>query len=327
MSGSILLPNGSPIHQHIQIGSFSARAFFESRADAALLNEMFKATVREPTSADAPLDAELYWLHSSNGNASSPIPPDSLRVAHINEQVWSVESQVLHARLELEAPLPKILLSSDPHNLSEFEWRVHVSIVFHKLLLLLARMYLHAGAVQIGGAASAFIGEKGSGKSTICLWLGRAGATILSDDHISIRRRDEAFYASGCEQVARVTGDTEAALLPQTLTVEARDFGGVLKKEFAVRDWFAALPYRDVRLEKIFFPHVGARWQLRPLSPRHVTTRLLQTTRSSHRFADKDDYARHLRYFSELAQAVEGFALELSPNITELDRLVTFLGA
>jgi hypothetical protein len=204
---------------------------------------------------------------------------------------------------------------------------VHLSVVFHKLLLLLGRIYLHAGAVRLGDAASAFVGDKGSGKSTICLWLGRAGATILSDDHISIRFSEGSFYASGSEQVARVTAKTEAALLPQMLTVQARDFAGTLKKEFSVGEWFSTQPYHDVPLQRIFFPHVGARWQVNSLSPRHLTARLLETTRMSHRFANKDDYARHLHYFSALAQQVKGFEIELSPDLNDLAHLAAFLEA
>jgi hypothetical protein len=319
--------DSSPIEKHIRIGSFSARAYFEARADAVVFNELFKDSVRDPSETDARVDAELHWRHVRAGKTAQDIPPDGLRVERIDVETWRVESEFLQARLENCAPFSKIWVSSYPHTLSDLEWRVHLSVVFHKLLLALGRIYLHAGAVKVGEAASAFIGDKGSGKSTICLWLGRAGATILSDDHISVHRRDGAFYASGCEQVARVTAKTEAALLPDMLTVEPRDFAGTLKKEFTVADWFAVQPYQDVFLRKVFFPHVGSRWQVRALSPRHLTARLLESTRMSHRFANTEDYVRHLDLFSALAEQVEGFEIELSPNLNELAHLAAFLDA
>lgn len=293
-----------------------------------MLNELFKDAVRAPAKAGTHIDAELHWRHTAPGEtASRAIPPDGLRVEEMDGAVWHVESEQLRARLEACAPLAKIRLQSDPHPPSDLEWRVHLSVVFHKLLMLLGRVYLHAGAVQIGNTASAFVGDKGSGKSTACLWLGRAGATILSDDHISVRQTDGEYFASGCEQVSRVTASTEAALLPQMLSVPARDFAGTLKKEFQVGDWFAIQPYHDVPLKRIFFPHVGARWQLHPLSPGSLTARLLDNTRASHRFANKEDYARHLRFFSQLAHQVEAFEVELSPDLNELANLAAFLDA
>lgn len=316
----------SPFVRHVQIGSFAARAFFESDADAIALNELFKGTVRETSNADAPIDAEIYWRHLGSERPAGAAPPDGLCVTPLNGHAWRIESEALTAHLELGAPHPQITIYSYPHAMPELAWRVHLSTVFHKLLFLLGRIYLHAGATQIEDAAVAFVGDKGSGKSTICLMLGRAGACVLSDDHVAIRQLDGRFLASGCEQVARITAATEAALLPQPLPVEARDFGGLLKKEFTVSDRFPSLPYQDVPLRRMFFTHIGERWKIRGLSPRHVTARLLEATSSSHRFAGKDDYARHLVYFSALGQAVEGFDAELSPDLTELIHLRAFLG-
>lgn len=319
------------LRQSIRIGSLHIRAWFQTRADAVLLNELFKGSLSEPVDDDSPIDAELHWQHSFPAESSIKIPHDGLYIARSAANVWHVASETLTSRLELAPPLPRIFLSGHPHNLTDLEWRVHVSVVFNKLLFLMGWLYLHAGAVRMENTASAFVGDKGSGKSTLCLWLGRAGATILSDDHIALHQcvdqADAFFCASGCEQVARVTSQTEAALLPSGLPVEARDFGGVLKKEFAVGEWFPARPYRDVPLQRIFFPHVGTRWQLLPLSARHLTARLLETTNKSHRFADKEDYAQHLDYFSALARSVQGYELELTPDLTELDKLVAFLEA
>lgn len=311
--------------QIVQIGSFSARAFFDSPVDAALLNQVFKTSVRD-LSDPAAVDAELHWTHANAAVQRRATPlPDTLTVTREHADMWRVESEFLAVSLERCAPPTQIFVTTYPHALDPLAWRVHVSVVFHKLLLLLGRLYLHAGAVRTGDTASAFMGDKGSGKSTLCLRLGQAGATILSDDHISIRQCAGIFYASGCEQVARVTAVTEAALFSHPMNLAAYDFGGVLKKEFALSEWFPALPYQDVPLQRIFFPHIGAQWQLRALSSHALLKRLLEMTRSAHRFADKQDYARHLDYFSALAQSVEAFDLELSPNLQDLDRLVTFL--
>lgn len=310
----------------VRIGSWSVHARIESAADAALLDEIFKGVVHPLADAAAQVDAVLHW-HAS-AEAAGPffdVPPDGLMLTRPDPETWCIASQALTLRVALDAPIPHILVFNHPHPLDPLAWRVHVSVVFHKLLLLLGRLYLHAGAVAIHDTASAFIAEKWSGKSTICMWLGRAGATILSDDHIVIRQTVNGVTVSGCEALARVTAATEAVLFPAPLQIEPRDFAGVMKKEFRVGELFPALPYADVPLRRIFFPHVGTKWQLTPLSRRAALTRLLGATSKSHRFSTADDYARHLDYFSKLVRAVEAFDLELSPDLNELNRLVAFL--
>lgn len=224
----------------------------ELDANVALLDEIFKGSVRAPFDAVVPVDAMLDWLEAPEGIAPSSVPADGLEVRQESMHVWTIECQVLTMRVDL-LPITQISLFSRPHTLERVAWRVHVSVVFHKLLLLLGRLYLHAGAVRVQDSANAFVAEKWSGKSTICMWLGRAGATILSDDHIVIRQTDDTWKVSGCEQVARVTAATEATLFAKPLEMEARDFAGVMKKEFRVGDVFDALPYADVPLRRIFF--------------------------------------------------------------------------
>ena len=61
-------------------------------------------------------------------------------------------------------------------------------IVFYRMLLELGCLHLHAAAVRWNGETSLFLGGKGAGKSTLCLALARAGATVLGEDHVLVRR-------------------------------------------------------------------------------------------------------------------------------------------
>lgn len=309
----------------VRIGSWSARAVIEADSDAALLDEIFKGAVSALPDIELPVNAALHWFQASVAVEPPSVPPDGLVVTHTDPDTWRIESEVLTMHLGFSETAPQILLYSHRHMLERLAWRVHVSVVFHKMLLLFGRIYLHAGAVRGHDGASAFVAEKWSGKSTICMWLGRAGATILSDDHIVVRQTDSCFQVSGCEAVARVTAATEAMLFSTPLSIAARDFAGVLKKEFRVGDVFDALPYADVPLRRIFFPRVGTQWHIKPLARQATLARLLAATRASHRFADAKDYARHLDYFSTLVRGVEAFDLELTPDLMELNRLVEFL--
>ena len=86
---------------------------------------------------------------------------------------------------------------------------------------------------------SLFLGGKGAGKSTLCLALARAGATVLGEDHVLVRRAATAwsggFVVSGCDANMRLTAQTEEALLPQPPNGRKAWFGGVLKREFDLR--------------------------------------------------------------------------------------------
>lgn len=54
---------------------------------------------------------------------------------------------------------------------------------------------LHASAVGIGGAAAAFVGWAGAGKSTTAAALARRGHAVITDDIVALVARGEAFVA------------------------------------------------------------------------------------------------------------------------------------
>ena len=54
---------------------------------------------------------------------------------------------------------------------------------------------LHGSAVDVDGHALVFIGDAGSGKSTIAAALAAHGATVLADDGVLLQPRDDGAYA------------------------------------------------------------------------------------------------------------------------------------
>jgi len=54
---------------------------------------------------------------------------------------------------------------------------------------------LHASAVAIGGAAAAFVGWAGAGKSTTAATLARRGHAVITDDIVALVEKDGAFVA------------------------------------------------------------------------------------------------------------------------------------
>lgn len=58
------------------------------------------------------------------------------------------------------------------------------------------RMTIHATAVAISGAGLLIRGKSGSGKSDLALRLIDRGATLISDDQVNIRRKDQNLLLS-----------------------------------------------------------------------------------------------------------------------------------
>ena len=201
-------------------------------------------------------------------------------------------------------------------------------IVMHvqKLLQQLGRLRLHGAAVELGGRTAVFLGDKGAGKSTISLALGRAGATILADDQIVIRCTDGEVFVSGVDGALRVTEQTEQYFFDAPIPVPSADFGGVAKKEVALADHVVASPCVDVVPTELLFCHVGDRFEIRPLARREAVRRIVHSVQSLHRFAGPDDQTEFLGLVAAFAQSVDVFELQLSPDLAELDRLVDHLG-
>ncbi len=75
------------------------------------------------------------------------------------------------------------------------------------------RLVLHASAISWNGVVSAFIGRSGAGKSTMAAACAAAGATVVTDDCLVLRR---AADGAGARWLA-VPCDAGVRLWPQTL--------------------------------------------------------------------------------------------------------------
>lgn len=203
--------------------------------------------------------------------------------------------------------------------------RDQLFVIVSKILFSFDRFYVHAAAVELNGRVHVFVAPGSFGKSTICLRLARAGATILSEDHVVFRRAGDRFWVSGCQETARVTEKTERFLFDTPLDLEVQEHSGVRKKEFTVADLFSCAPFTDFPFDSLFFNHVGERFVIRDMSRRDAVLRLFYMTRGFLRINDPADLPRYLDYFSRLVEGRRCFDLELSHDLRDLDRLVTFL--
>ena len=81
------------------------------------------------------------------------------------------------------------------------------------------RLVFHASAVEIDGAAIAFVGESGRGKSTLAASCAISGHQILTDDSLLLRRENGQFSVEPAHPSIRLWADSEEAL---SLSCEAK---------------------------------------------------------------------------------------------------------
>jgi hypothetical protein len=94
------------------------------------------------------------------------------------------------------------------------EYTSHL-LVDHVVPRMLARRgftVLHATAVDLGGAAVAFVGRSGAGKSTMAMSFVAAGARLMADDCLVLDTRDGAAMVTASYAGGRLLPDSAGAL-------------------------------------------------------------------------------------------------------------------
>ena len=199
------------------------------------------------------------------------------------------------------------------------------AVFLHKLLQMAGVVRLHAAAVETpvaGGRTVVMLGDKGAGKSTLSLAFGRAGARVLADDQVVLRRRGDSVVISGCDGNVRLTEQSERHFVDEPLAAEAQNFGGVWKKEVRLDRLVNAMPYCDRRAARLYFPRVGSRFALEPVGRTAALIRILDAISPAHGFDGPSDRMDLVRLVTEFVASLDCFDLELSSDLAELDRVV-----
>ena len=202
---------------------------------------------------------------------------------------------------------------------------VHFVAIIHKILFFLDRVVLHAAAVEMDGGVSIFMGDKGAGKSTTCLALARAGANVLGEDQLILRRLEGRYLVSGGDERSRLTANSESHFFAEPLAVPARDFAGTMKKEIRMGDFFRSEPFRDFTPTRILFPSVTGSFELRPLRSQQALLRVMRSTAHFQRFQGPGDQADFLDFLAGFIATVSCWVLSLSHDLADLDQLAGML--
>jgi hypothetical protein len=316
----------------LPLGSWRLNVYATRSSYLDVLGALFRQRIAaRATRPPAEVDAQLFLVArpaTSSEFLAGPMPEDGTAVSWTSIRAGVRELFTGRFRVVLDqtaAPMRIVVVVREPQ-FSERAFRDHLFEFVSKLLFALDCFYVHAGAVELDGRVNVFVGEGSFGKTTTCLRLARAGATILSEDHVLFKRTSDGFVLSGCQETVRVTPKTERFFFGHGL-VDASEPQHDGKRELQVDRFFKSAPYRDVQFHRIFFNRVGEQLRLTPIPRQDATLRLIYMTRSFFRATAKDDLDQYLDYFSQLVEGRELFDLELSPDLTRLDELVELLRA
>lgn len=203
---------------------------------------------------------------------------------------------------------------------------LYLRIVLNAVLRRLDRLRLHAAAVELPSGASLFVGEKGAGKTTICLHLARAGGTVLGEDQIMVRRTaPDAYVVAGGDGRMRLTVKTEEHFFPEPLPEPALIVAGVSKKEIDAGQHVHCEPNLERPPRRLVFPELGQSFAIRTLSGREAVGRLAAPLLPIHRFTGNEDRRDFIAFLAGLTRQTECFALTLTPDLADLERLSEFL--
>ena len=309
----------------VRFGSLTTRIHSTSTLYFSMLEELFRLDLEDAESVTAEQDValEVYLFDIGKARLRNAVRrPD--RALDLHGGITQIHQRIVSAYVRSGEPCPTAVMPvmAEGHS---YDLIIHsLMLVFYKLLFLFGRVHLHAASVAHPDGASLFVGGKGAGKSTISLALGRAGATVLGEDHVVVRRTEEGFAASGCDDLLRVTAETERHFFGEISEVEAVDFAGTPKKEISLRDHLSASAWTDRRIDRILFPRVRERFEIGPLAPAAALTRIFSAINDRHSFAEREDLQDLLDFFAELVESAELFDLTLSRDLDDLDQLVEF---
>jgi hypothetical protein len=195
------------------------------------------------------------------------------------------------------------------------------AVLVQKILQAVGLIRLHAGGAVLGDRVAVFVGDKGAGKSTLALALGRHGATVLGDDQLALERHDGAVTVAGSDGRIRLTAETEAHFFAAPLPIVPVVLAGVAKKEARLADLVEADAHRGHRPTDLWFPEVGARYDLSPMTGREALRRLLAALVPHHRFADGPDRREFVDLVTSLVEATAVSRLTLTTDLDDLERV------
>lgn len=194
---------------------------------------------------------------------------------------------------------------------------------FFPLAQLLARRGLHvihAAALERNGCGVLIPGLSGSGKSTSCVALMRAGYRCLSDDKPFLRETENGLELLAFPEMIDVTDQTIAffpELRERTTAIEV----GYRKKRFCAEMLYPGSTADAVKPSVILFPQISeeSTSRVEPLSKIRTLQALLP---HSLLCFDREVSVRHFGLLSRLVETTACYRLHFGRDVMDLPRLI-----
>jgi hypothetical protein len=182
------------------------------------------------------------------------------------------------------------------------------------------KLVFHASAVEVAGAAVAFLGESGRGKSTLAASFATGGSSFLTDDGLVLESRGEGYVAQPSHPSIRLWEDSRraliapgaAAVLPVQYTEKAR---------FLADDGIAFC-YRALPLKRAYFLGDGRASEI-GIEPMRAPEAMLEWVRNSYLLDPKERplLAAHFEKVTALARRLRCYRLDYPRRFEDLPRL------
>lgn len=191
------------------------------------------------------------------------------------------------------------------------------------LLRLRGVTCLHASAVALGGAAVAFVGAEGAGKSTTAAALARRGHAAISDDIVALDEREGSFFVYPAYPYLSLWPDSVGILYgpDQTLPSFSANYD---KRQLLLAENRLNFEVRPLPLRAIYL--LGERSSddaapfVETLSPRESLIALLAESYATN-LIDADMHAKELESLGRLLAAVPVRRLRPHKDAARIDRL------
>jgi hypothetical protein len=182
------------------------------------------------------------------------------------------------------------------------------------------KLVFHASAVEIAGAAVAFLGESGRGKSTLAASFATGGFRFLADDGLVLEPRDAGYAAQPCHPSIRLWEDSQRELIApdavQTPPVQCTE-----KARFLADDGIAHCD-RSLPLKQAYFLGDG-RARSVTFEPMLAPAAMLEWVRNSYLLDPKERpmLAAHFEAVATLAGRLRCYRLDYPRRFAALPSL------
>ncbi len=194
---------------------------------------------------------------------------------------------------------------------------------FFPFAQLLARRGLHvvhAAALERNGRGVLIPGMSGSGKSTCCVSLMRAGYRCLSDDKPFLREHGIGVELLPFPEMIDVT-DQSVAFFPELSRAASTLESGFRKKRFCAETLYPGSAADAVRPSLILFPNISGEptSRVEALSKAQALQALLP---HSLLCFDRGISVRHFELLARLVETTTSYRLHFGRDVLDLPRLV-----